>query len=62
MKFYGRKKEIKKIREYFKLVKSGNSKMLVITGRRRIGKTPFSHRICEKYTPFVFFCSQEKDQ
>jgi len=39
MRFYGRTEQLKKIGSYSKSLISGQSKILVITGRRRIGKT-----------------------
>src|SRR4030065_2080659 len=39
MKFYGREKEISLIEHFFTTVKNKGSRILVITGRRRIGKT-----------------------
>ena len=40
MKFYGRKKELSVIQEELKLVgEQRSARMIVVTGRRRIGKT-----------------------
>lgn len=39
MKFYNREKEIEELKRVQKLAFTRNSRMLVVTGRRRIGKT-----------------------
>ena len=59
MRFYGRRNEIEKIRSYYRLVKSGNSKMLVITGRRRIGKTRLALESV-KNIPYLYFFVRKK--
>lgn len=53
MKFYNREKEIAEIRRVQKLAFTQNSRMIVVTGRRRIGKTSLIKQAL-KDTPTVY--------
>jgi len=60
MKFYGRSAEIGKIRSYWNEVKTGMSKILVISGRRRIGKTRLALESTSKIPRLYFFVTRKK--
>ncbi len=60
MKFYGRKKELQQIRSYLNVVKTGVSKILVITGRRRIGKTRLALEATKAIPSLYFFVTRKK--
>ncbi|MBC8527803.1 MAG: ATP-binding protein [Candidatus Cloacimonetes bacterium] len=60
MKFYGRSAEIDKIRRYWNHVKTGISKILVITGRRRIGKTRLVLEATSDIPHLYFFVTRKK--
>jgi hypothetical protein len=60
MKFYGRKKELQKIKTYWNVVKNGVSKILVITGRRRIGKTRLALEATKDIPSLYFFVTRKK--
>ncbi len=60
MKFYGRSVEINKIRSYWNVVKTGISKILVISGRRRIGKTRLALEATSDFPHLYFFVTRKK--
>jgi AAA+ ATPase superfamily predicted ATPase len=60
MKFYGRSAEIDKIRSYWNQVKTGISKILVISGRRRIGKTRLALEATSDFSHLYFFVTRKK--
>lgn len=60
MKFYGRRQELEKIGSYWRLVKKGGSKILVISGRRRIGKTRLILEATQKVNRIYFFVTRKK--
>ena len=60
MKFYGRKKDLRKIKTYWDVVKTGVSKILVITGRRRIGKTRLALEATKDIPSLYFFVTRKK--
>lgn len=54
MKFYNREKEIAELKRVQELAFGQNSRMIVVTGRRRIGKTSLIKQAL-KGTPTVYF-------
>ena len=54
MKFYNREKEIAELKRVQELAFSQNSRMIVVTGRRRIGKTSLIKQAL-KGTPTAYF-------
>lgn len=54
MKFYNREKEIAELTRIQELAFAQNSRMVVLTGRRRIGKTSLIKRAL-KDTPMLYF-------
>ena len=58
MRFYNREKELKNLQEIEKLSQN-SSKMSVIVGRRRIGKTKL---IKEAYKNAIYFFISKKDE
>lgn len=53
MKFYNREKELEALQKVREAAFSGHSKLTVLTGRRRIGKTSLIFKSCEA-TPTVY--------
>jgi len=60
MKFYGRDVEYSKINSYWSQVKKGVSKILVIYGRRRIGKTRLALEAVQEFPHLYFFVTRKK--
>ena len=60
MKFYGRSEYIDRIKSYKILSENKGSKILVITGRRRIGKTRLIIEATEKDKRLYFYVSRKK--
>ncbi len=62
MKFYNRTKEIEELRRIQDRAFDSRSRMTVITGRRRIGKTSLALRATEGEYPTVYlFVSRKND-
>ena len=59
MKFYNREKEIAELKRVQELAFGQNSRMIVVTGRRRIGKTSLIKQAL-KGTPTVYFFHWKK--
>ena len=59
MRFYDRNTEIEELRRIQKLAFEDYSKMTIITGRRRIGKTSLADKVCED-TPTVYLFVAKK--
>lgn len=58
LKFYGRENEIALLQRYQKLSETKSSQMVVVTGRRRIGKTRLINEALNSsssQTPFLYF-------
>lgn len=53
MKFYNREKEVAELKRVQELAFTQNSRMIVVTGRRRIGKTSLIKQAL-KGTPTVY--------
>ena len=62
MKFYDRKRELALLQEYFDIVSSKGSRMLVITGRRRIGKTRLVLESTKNHAYLYFFVRKKRIQ
>ena len=60
MKFYGRITELKKIEDYKKSTLQNGSKILVITGRRRIGKTRLIIEATKESKKLYFYVTRKK--
>ena len=61
MKFYNRKKEIEELRRIQLRAFESRSRMTVVTGRRRIGKTSLALRGNARRIPYcIFVCQQKK--
>jgi AAA+ ATPase superfamily predicted ATPase len=60
MKFYGREKELSLIENFFNTVKNKGSRILVITGRRRIGKTRLVLESVKNKNYLYFFTKKKK--
>jgi len=60
MKFYGREKELTLIEHFFNTVRAKGSRILVITGRRRIGKTRLVIESVKNKNYFYFFTKKKK--
>ena len=60
MKFYGREKELTLIEHFFNTVKTKGSRILVITGRRRIGKTRLITESVKNKNHLYFFTKKKK--
>lgn len=61
MKFYNREAEIAKLREIRSLSYSDHSRLTVVTGRRRIGKTSLIVTAMED-EPFVYLFVSRKNE
>lgn len=59
MKFYDRENELKRIDAFIEIVKAKGSRMLVITGRRRIGKTRLALEGV-RHTNHLYFFTKKK--
>ncbi len=62
MRFYNRESEIEELRRIQALAFKKNSKMTVITGRRRIGKTSLALRATEGQWPTVYLFTSRKNE
>lgn len=62
MKFYNRTKEIKELKRIQRLAFDSYSKMTVITGRRRIGKTKLALHATEGKEPTVYLFISRKNE
>jgi len=62
MKFYNRSQEIAELRRIQKLCFGSHSRMTVITGRRRIGKTSLAIRAVGRETPVVYLFVSRKSE
>ena len=62
--FYDRDEELAELKQRLEQVKAGSSQMLVLTGRRRIGKTTLVNQaFATGTTPYLFFfVSAEKTE
>ena len=60
MKFYGREKELKLIEQFYNTVKNKGSRILVITGRRRIGKTRLVMESVKNKNYLYFFAKKKR--
>ncbi|MCX6581985.1 MAG: ATP-binding protein [Candidatus Aminicenantes bacterium] len=60
MKFYDRINELKRIAEFIDIVGKKGSRALVITGRRRIGKTRFAVEAVKKTDSLYFFTKKKR--
>ena len=60
MKFYGREKEISLIKHFIGTVKNKGSRILAVTGRRRIGKTRLALESVKKQNYLYFFTKKKK--
>ncbi len=60
MRFYNRKNEIKELQTIFRQT-SEQAKMIVLTGRRRIGKTLLSLEFAKKHRNIYFFVSKKDE-
>jgi AAA+ ATPase superfamily predicted ATPase len=60
MRFYGREKEISLIKHFIGTVKNKGSRILVITGRRRIGKTRLVLEAVKNQNYLYFFTKKKK--
>ena len=61
MKFYDRKEELRELRRVQKQAFEEHSRMTMLTGRRRIGKTSLGRMVMEG-TPSVYFFVSRKDE
>lgn len=61
MKFYNRKEEMKELNVHFSISKK-HSSMIVITGRRRIGKTELIRQFFKKRKGMYFFVDSKKSE
>ena len=62
MKFYNRTKEIKELRRIQGRAFDSRSRMTVITGRRRIGKTSLALRATQGEYPTVYLFVSRKNE
>lgn len=60
MKFYGREKELSLIKHFFNTIRNKGSRILVITGRRRIGKTRLALESVKNQNYLYFFTKKKK--
>lgn len=60
MKFYGREKEIALIKKFIETVEKKSSRIIVITGRRRIGKTRLALESVKGKNYIYFFTKKKK--
>ncbi len=61
MKFYARSEEIENISNYEKWVKENSSAILVVSGRRRIGKTRLILEATKEMKRIYFYVSRKKE-
>ena len=60
MKFYGREKELALIKYFIETIKKKGSRILVITGRRRIGKTRLALESVRNFDNLYFFTKKKR--
>lgn len=61
MKFYGRLEELRKIKSYYDGLSDTGSKIIAITGRRRIGKTRLALESVKEIKHLYFFVSRKRE-
>lgn len=61
MKFYNRTKELEELQKVRELAFADHSKLTVLTGRRRIGKTSLIFKSCEKSTTIYWFVKRSNE-
>lgn len=61
MRFYNRDKELEELQKVRELAFSDHSKLTVLTGRRRIGKTSLIFRSCEDTTTIYWFVKRSNE-
>ena len=61
MKFYNREKSLSVLRSFYKIVEQKGSRLLVVTGRRRIGKTRLVIEAFKDQNYLYFFTKKKKD-
>ena len=61
MKFYNREREISKLREIREQAYNDHSRLTVVTGRRRIGKTSLIRKAMEG-EPFIYLFVGRKNE
>ena len=61
MKFYDRTNELKELQEVRNLAFTDHSKLTVLTGRRRIGKTSLIFKSCEDSTTLYWFVKRSNE-
>ena len=61
MKFYNRTKEIEELRRIQERAFNSRSRMTVITGRRRIGKTSLALRATQGESPTIYLFVSRKN-
>ena len=61
MKFYNREKELATLEKVRNMAFSNHSQMLVLTGRRRIGKTSLIFKSCEGSPTVYLFVSRSNE-
>ena len=54
MKFYNREKEVAELKRVQELAFTQNSRMIVVTGRRRIGKTSLIKEALKERLQFIY--------
>ena len=61
MKFYNREKELDELQKVRELAFSEHSKLTVLTGRRRIGKTSLIFKSCENTPTLYWFVKRSNE-
>ena len=61
MKFYNRKKELAELQKVRELAFAEHSKLTVLTGRRRIGKTSLIFKSCEDTLTLYWFVKRSNE-
>ncbi len=62
MKFYGRELELSKIEGYLEQIKTNKAELVVIIGRRRIGKTRLALEAIKNKPNLYFFVTRKKEE
>ncbi len=60
MKFYNREKPLSVLRSFYKIVEQKGSRLLVVTGRRRIGKTRLVIEAFKDQNYLYFFTKKKR--
>lgn len=60
MRFYGRERELALVNHFINVVKKKGSRILVITGRRRIGKTRLALESVKNFDNLYFFTKKKR--